>query len=135
MLYPIPRTLVLALGLFVALPAGAVNWRWLEYSPVESFSEEDWEMLQLNARKALDELEDGEAAEWENPATGNSGSAEPLTSEATAGGRCRMLRINNRSAQAEGSMRLRLCRQADGSWRISKSRNGAAAMPQELLQN
>jgi hypothetical protein len=127
------KTALVLLLVALSAPTQAVNWRWLEYSPVESFTEQDWELMMTTATQALDDLRDGESRDWSNAESGNRGAIKILASETTSTGACRTARIRNTSAASEGQSTFRLCRRADGSWRIANpvrgGENGAHSAP------
>ena len=86
------KTLLAASAIIAALgatPSHAVNLRWLEYSPVRYFSDEDWELARAAADDALQNRPDGEAVEWHNEKTGHLGRSTPLRSLERGGKRCR----------------------------------------------
>lgn len=63
----------------------AVNMQYLTYSPVASFTPEDFEMLQTKGNKALNENKDGVSSEWKNQESNNSGSITPLNTSTIDG--------------------------------------------------
>jgi hypothetical protein len=126
-------TIALVAGL-VSAPAEAVNWRWLKYSPVESFTQQDWELLRGAARTALNEGKDGDTVNWDNPESGNAGYAQVLTTERGNGGTCRMLQLFNESGGTQGSTRLRLCQMEDGTWRVSKPKAASGQRVEDALE-
>ena len=104
--------------LFVHGVAVAVNLRWLEDSAVRSFSDEDWRLARGAADEALQNRSDGEAVEWHNPKTGNSGRAVSLRSLERAGNPCRELAVENRAKGMAGRSVFLFCRQPSGEWKI-----------------
>lgn len=96
----------------------ASNWQWLKDTPVMSFDERDWELLQETINQTLDEDSDGESRQWNNPETGNSGTVQVLDTRDTDTGHCRNLVISNSASPKKGVTRLNYCRQLDGQWKI-----------------
>ena len=104
--------------LFVHGAAVAVNLRWLENSAVRYFSDEDWRLANGAADEALESRSDGEAVEWHNPKTGNSGRAVALRSLERAGNPCRELAVENRAKGMAGRSVFLFCQQPAGEWKI-----------------
>ena len=97
----------------------AANMQFLKYSPVASFSSEDFEMLQTTADKALQDNEDGQISEWKNPETGSSGSITPLNTSTIDGMHCRKTKIVNHSKHQSGHSTFTFCK-VDKQWKILK---------------
>ncbi len=108
----------LIIGLSTAV--NAVNWGWLEHTPAQSFTEQDWVLFRQNVRSALDTLADEESSEWQNPDSGNSGSVTILGTTSDDQGYCRTVEISNHTKTQSGKNKNSLCRQPDGSWKIKK---------------
>lgn len=104
--------------LLVPVVSGAVNLRWLEYSPVRYFSDEDWELARGAADEALQNRADGEAAEWHNPRTGHSGRAVPRRSLEREGRPCRELAVENQARGMFGRSVFLFCLQPSDEWKI-----------------
>ncbi|MGV6825540.1 MAG: RT0821/Lpp0805 family surface protein [bacterium] len=107
-------------GLIVVSPAQAVNWGWLQDAPVQSFTDQDWELFRQTARNAVDTLPDGESSSWENPDSRNGGSVTVLKTLEETDQHCRMIEIINRTNGNTGTSRSTVCRQADGSWKTQR---------------
>ena len=108
-------SLILILGFS---SAHALNFKWLEFSPVKYFTEKDWELLREAARTALNEKEDGESVKWRNDETGHYGSMTPVAHAEVDGKPCRDLLIRNYAGGVNGGGTYRLCRMEDGDWKI-----------------
>jgi surface antigen len=115
---PFRHSLPLMLVLILLAPqAGAVNWMFLEYSPSSAFTEEDWHLVSELGERALESFSDGQTEEWNNPASGNSGSVTTVKSYTDADGRsCRQLKVVERAKAMVEESRVDLCKQADGGW-------------------
>lgn len=100
----------------VAQPLLASNLRWLNYSPVRFFTDQDWEIATAAGRKALNETKDGETVSWENPKSGHFGSLTPLGTATRNGATCRQLRIVNNAKGMMGSSIYEFCQKPDGKW-------------------
>jgi surface antigen len=114
------KVLIAGLLLLISLPAVALNWRFLQYSPVTQFTDQDWDLLRQAGEKALERGADGEIARWSNPATGASGSIQPLDTTDREGATCRLTVVSNSAGDASGSSRFTFCRQDDGAWRVAQ---------------
>ncbi len=76
-------------------------------------------MLRATAREVLDNGADGTEASWSNPATENSGSIKVLNTYEENGLRCRRTEFSNHARGLSGSGIHRLCKVADGTWKIA----------------
>jgi surface antigen len=114
------KVLVAGLLLLISLPAVALNWRFLQYSPVAQFTDLDWDLLREAGKTALESGADGETARWSNPATGASGAIQPLSTTQRDGATCRLTVISNSVGGSSGTSRFTFCRQEDGSWRVAE---------------
>lgn len=108
-----------AAALLVSASAMGQGYRWLDTSPVRFFTDADWEILRSTARKTLDNGADGTEASWSNPDTDASGSIKVLSTYQENGLRCRKTQITNQARGLAGSGIFRLCKVADGTWKIS----------------
>jgi len=117
------RKLMLSI-LAVLLTTPAVSmagaWDWMKQSPVSHFTPEDKKIMRTTARDSLENGKDGVKVGWENPETGHSGSVKPLNTSKKNDMTCRKTRFFN-SAEGLTSIQVhRLCKQADGTWKIDK---------------
>ncbi len=96
----------------------AMNFKWLEFSPVKYFDAKDWELLRASAGTALNEKEDGEIVVWRNEASGHHGSMKPVSRLQVEGRECRDLEIRNFAGGVNGGGTYRLCRMEDGDWKL-----------------
>jgi surface antigen len=108
-------TLVLCLS----TSAGAVNWNFLEYSPVSQFTEKDFELLRQTAQAALEQAPDGDTRGWRNPDSGAFGTVQPLDTYPAQGTTCRRVEMFNSAGGASGTSRFKFCRQEDGTWKVA----------------
>ena len=93
--------------------------QFLKYSPVASFTDEDFAMLQDTGRKAVDNNEDGKTSSWKNPQSGNSGSITPLDSSVIDGNHCRNVKFTNQSKKHNGESTFTFCKIND-HWKVIK---------------
>ena len=94
----------------------------LDESPVSQFTDEDWEVFRHTARKALDEAKPGDTGAWNNDKTGASGSITIIAeAEPFQGLVCRRARFFNSANGITGTSVFRVCKRADGQWRIAPS--------------
>lgn len=108
-------TILLATAV-VGTAAASTDVRWLNFSPVRFFTEQDWEMARETVRRALEDGADGETVEWTNPDSGSRGTITPTGSTGEDGETCRAVKITNHANGLEGGGTFEFCRQADGSW-------------------
>jgi hypothetical protein len=101
----------------LATPAFAQNWRFLKYSPISYFDDEDWRLLRETGADALSNQADGATLSWQNPATGNSGELTPLNTFQQDGLNCRQLKIVNNGGGQTGTSTFKFCRTAAGEWK------------------
>lgn len=104
-----------------SVAANAQNVRWLDYSPIRYFNDQDWEMARSAAKQALEAAEQGTPVSWSNPATGNSGSSTALESLDREGRPCGRLKIENMARGLSGQGTYLFCRQPDGEWKVEAS--------------
>ena len=97
----------------------AVNFQYLRYSPIASFTSEDFELMQEAGYQALNEYEDGKVIKWENPETQNSGSITPLNSSTIDGLQCRKVKIVNQAKNKYNESSFTFCKVKD-KWKILK---------------
>jgi surface antigen len=109
---------VAALGglIFAEAALASANLRWLNYSPVRYFTDQDWALARSAAKNALDSAKDGETVEWNNPDSGAHGSLTPVSSTQRNGKTCRDLEIRNHANRLDGGGTFEFCEQGDGSW-------------------
>lgn len=109
----------LCLILAFTTTAYAVNMQFLKYSPVASFTSEDFEMLQRAGHKALNENQDGQTIEWKNVKTNNSGSITPLDTSEIDGMHCRKTKITNQAKNRFSHSTFTFCK-IDEGWKLLK---------------
>ncbi len=97
-------------------PIFASDLRWLNYSPVRFFTDQDWDLAKEAGRKALNKTEDGDAVKWANPKSSSHGSLTPLSTSSVGGKKCRMLKIENYANNLQGSSIYKFCQKGDGKW-------------------
>lgn len=108
-----------AAAIFASATATAQGYRWLDTSPVRFFTDEDWEMLRATAREALDNGADGTEVSWKNADTDVSGTIMVMNTYEENGLRCRKTKFLNHARGLTGGGIYRLCKVADGKWKIS----------------
>lgn len=109
---------VLAAWLLVAPSAFAFNMRWLEDTPAQYFTDEDWRLVEQTVTQALEQSKKGDRLTWENPETGHSGSVTNMGPADHEGRGCTRLGIYNETEKLSGSSVARFCRQEDGTWKM-----------------
>jgi surface antigen len=82
-----------------------------------NLSESDKEAQQAAARHALNDLGDGDVANWENAETGHSGSIMPTATYELKGLNCRDFRMIIRAARTR-NLSLTACVVEDGTWKL-----------------
>lgn len=110
--------LCLAALLLVAQPAAAFNLRWLEDTPAQHFTDEDWRQLQHTVEQVLENGQKGDRLNWSNPETGHSGSVSHMGPVDKDGRSCIRLGIHNETDRLSGSSVASFCKQDDGSWKM-----------------
>jgi len=103
-------------ALMLAQPTLASNMRWLEYSPVRFFTDQDWKLARAATRTALNDTSDGETVTWKNPDNGNHGSVTPVSTQSREGTTCRQLLIKNHARNLDGQGQFDFCQKPDGKW-------------------
>jgi surface antigen len=110
---------LLAASLSVCLPGAlAVNTAFLHDSPIQAMTEQDLELLQQSASRALDQTADGDSLSWGNPSTGAHGTIMPTASWEEHGRACRTLQFDHQVKGRSGRPKFDFCKQPDGSWKI-----------------
>jgi surface antigen len=115
------------LATFVALSTAtvpalvqALDLTFLDQAPIRFFDNTDLKMMSDAADQALDKAEVGEAVNWSNEQTGNSGNLTPTRSFSRDGKDCRRLEIVSlarKATRGSATSRVDFCN-IDGTWRI-----------------
>ena len=105
-----------------SMQLSASNLKWLEYSPVRRFTEEDWDMAKSTAKTLMDAGNPNESADWSNAATGNGGKFTILETSEKDGTTCHSIRIENYSKTMRGGGTYLFCKQPDGSWKSPQAK-------------
>ena len=107
-------------GKLVAVAAGALIGSMVGREIGSSLDKADRAAMQQAGQAALERNPTGMATSWRNPDSGNSGSVTPVRTFETSSGPCREFHtevfVGGKAEQAYGTA----CRQADGSWKITK---------------
>ncbi len=112
-------TLALVLLVLPAVPVAAQNMGFLGNSPAAYFTADDVKLFQDTGRAALETLNPGKVAKWENPTTGARGKIKVLAAFASQDGRtCKRVGIYNKARGVEGESKMTLCRTVDGHWQV-----------------
>ena len=124
------RTLLVALVVgastaFAWSAAEAQGFRWLRNSPVAAFTDEDFDVLRAATRDAMEEGKEGQTFGWYNEVTGASGAITLREDSELDGMRCRRAKFYNSADGVTGTSIHRLCRTADGSWRVAPPGTGS----------
>jgi surface antigen len=107
---------LIAVLLLMSQSVFASGLRWLNYSAVRYFTDQDWNMLTESGRKALNDSKDGQSVSWKNATSGNHGSLTPLSTSKQRGTTCRKLKISNHARGMSGSSTYTFCKNAAGKW-------------------
>lgn len=110
--------ILIVAGLFAAAPAArAMNLiPLLKDTPAELFTVQDYELFDAALKKALDELRQEGAVQWDNPDTRAGGSVTVVREYQREGSACKRLRLDNHANNRKGHTTFDFCRQADGRW-------------------
>lgn len=100
-------------------PAAAFPMQWLDQSPARYFTDEDWNIAEKAADKALDTAKDGETVSWENPASGAYGTYTPVSTSTEQDMTCREVKVVNHAHKLDASSWLKFCQKPDGKWAIA----------------
>jgi len=113
---------LVVLTLAMALPAAPLlaQWNWLRDAPANFLTEEDWKILESQVDQVLEAGEDGTEVAWHNPETGHRGTITPLDTSDSDGVSCRNTRVFNSAGGVTNTGTYRFCRQADGTWKITR---------------
>lgn len=112
------KRLLPLLVITVCSSAWALNFNFLNNSPVELFTSADREMQNQAADKALDSTANGKKIIWENPKTGNGGYFQPLNTVKKNNTTCRNLKIFNQDYKNRTDQYVFLfCKYSDG-WKM-----------------
>ncbi len=109
--------------------AQALNLRWLNYSPVRYYSEEDWSIYKSTAKEALDNQPDGKTLEWSNPKTGAHGKITLLKTVKAEDRLCRKVRFFNSIKGLSGESNFFFCKQEDGTWALTEPKKKQPKKP------
>jgi surface antigen len=114
-------TCLIAIGLSTSVYA--VNWiAILKDTPAEKFNEDDMILFLDTARKALNELPEGQSLSWENPETKAHGTITVEISGTRSGQTCKRLGIENVAGNRQAKSALDLCMGKDGKWELMAPR-------------
>jgi len=108
-------------GKMAAMVIGTLGGAFLGSEVGKSLDSADRMMMERNAQSSLEYTKVGTSTAWKNPDSGNSGTFTPTrTYTATKGDTCReyesTIYVDGREETATGTA----CRQADGTWKITK---------------
>ena len=105
--------------LAVAMPVHSVNFRFLDFSPVRHFGDEDWRLFREAGDDVIENKPDGARTSWENPRSGASGTITAVRTTKEADGTvCRLLRVENRAGGVSGQMNVTACKEPGEPWRL-----------------
>ena len=110
---------VIVAAILIGVAADANAFRWMRNSVLIELEESDWEIIQPEARRVLDSVDDGVRVDWNNEATGNRGAFKVIMSFRIDGQPCRriaILTVNNKGQR--DVMKHNVCRQNDGTWKF-----------------
>jgi surface antigen len=92
--------------------------RFLENGPARFFTDDDVKLATQTMKDALDNQSNGTTSDWNNPRSGNSGSATPTKTFTKRGMTCRRLKLVNRARGQTGQAVFNFCQQPDRTWKI-----------------
>ena len=95
------------------------TWSFLQGTPAETFTKQDWSIFRSSINDTLNNAQDNETKSWSNPKTNVSGEIEVLRSVNNAAHDCRLLKISNHAKNNDNVMELIFCKQTDGTWKIA----------------
>ncbi|MBM3503362.1 MAG: glycine zipper 2TM domain-containing protein [Alphaproteobacteria bacterium] len=106
-------------GQLIATAAGALLGAFLGGEVGKSLDRADRLSMERTTQQTLERTPTGQASEWRNPDSGNSGTVTPTrTYQKASGEQCReftqTVSVGGKSEQAYGTA----CRQPDGTWKI-----------------
>jgi len=113
-----PLSLLLIGGVALSAPAAAQSWRFLKDAPITFFTPKDMELFKANLRDALDNGKDGEPRNWNNAASGASGSAVPEETLRKGESVCRRVRLDNSAKGHKGFTRKNFCKLSGKDWQL-----------------
>ena len=98
----------------------AVNLRFLQYSPVEYFTDEGWRLMRETVQQALNKESNGATVEWENSDTKASGSITPLKTFTDNDMPCRETKVFNSAKKQTGTSTFIFCKKGeDEIWKLA----------------
>jgi len=114
--------LLLLLASLASTGAEALNLRWLNYSPVRYYNDEDWSIYSATVQEALNAEPDGKSREWKNPKTGANGKVTPLKTYNTPKRTCRKVSLFNSIRGLTGQSVYFFCKPAsgEGEWVLTE---------------
>ena len=97
------------LAMLLTTPAYSVNLRFLAFSPVRFFNDQDWALLEQTSDDLLENAPDGETREWKNPKTGHHSSMKALKIYKNSEGEtCRKVQLANFAREMSGQSQWHL---------------------------
>ena len=92
-------------------------------TPSQYFTPADWQLFESTLMRTLDTAPDGQAVNWNNPASKANGEFTVLKSVRRQDQDCRQVKI----ASAAGGLRrvtgIAFCKEEDGTWKVIPGRN------------
>ena len=112
------KILIAVLALCCVAQSHARAYGWFSNSTVSKFTDDDWKLFRKTVREALDNAENNTKLTWHNPATGHSGSVQPLNTFEKNDMICRKTRVFNKTTEDSATQVHVLCKQ-DGKWKVA----------------
>ena len=111
---------LLALGLFAACPALALNMSGFRDAPITRLSQEELKAFRAEVMRILDETPDGTMVEWKAPKTPFTSKVTPL--KTYTGGKlpCRDATIESDARDRFQRGRWTFCKQSNGEWQFAR---------------
>lgn len=113
-------TLLFTSSLFVASSAFAFNLLFLKDAPVAEFDSIDTGLMLESFYHAMDNNDDGVAAEWNNEDSGHHGAVTPLDRTHMDNITCRKVKVENHATVNSSISEFKFCKEEDGKWLISE---------------
>lgn len=99
--------------------ANIVTWSFLNGTPAETFTKQDWSIFESAISDTLNNAQDEETKTWANSKTNASGEIKVLRTVKTPAQYCRLAQITNKSPDRENVMELIFCKQPNGKWEVA----------------
>ena len=112
--------IVMTLLLLAPLTAFSLNFSFLNNTASQEFDNQDWKLFDAAFHAAMTNTPDGKKKTWSNPATGNHGYLQPLSSTKKDNIPCRNLKIVSyaKTIQLPDNYTFMFCKKG-GDWQVA----------------